>query len=316
MARRPRQHLDDTDRELCAALVEEPRASVRHLAARVGVTNETVTARLRRLRDLNVIATTVVVDAESAGYSAGAVVRIKAPKKSIDRLKMRFADSPDAQFVAAAVGACDLVVALLGVDLAGIRRTLRETLRDVENVQVLAVDVVSGTLAYDVNTLTLPIEPWSPDMLPAPRPSLDDLDRALLGELATAGHESNREIARRLNVSDATVRARVRRLEEGGLIRLVTGVDPVASGERQLFGMAFLALDDDAVMKESIEAHPHVSIVKTLGTADLVLQFGGRSVHELTNFVTGLADLDGVREVAIAYLTDVVAHQNHLARFT
>ena len=77
MARRPRQHLDAVDRELCRALMREPRTSARDLAAHVGVTNETVTARLRRLREANVLAITVVIDSETAGYAAGAVVRLK-----------------------------------------------------------------------------------------------------------------------------------------------------------------------------------------------------------------------------------------------
>ena len=193
--------------------MREPRTSVRDLAAHVGVTNETVTARLRRLREANVLATTVVIDAETAGYAAGAVVRVKAPQRAVNTLRERFASSPFAQFVAEAVGACDLVVAILGVDLAGVRATLRSAICGVDNVRVLGVDVVTGTLAYDVNILTLPIRPWSPEQLPAPQPPLDDLDCALIRQLAVAGHESNREIARRLEVSAATVRARIRRLE-------------------------------------------------------------------------------------------------------
>lgn len=316
MVRRPRQHLDDVDRELCQALTREPRTSVRDLAAHVGVTNETVTARLRRLREANVLATTVVIDSETAGYAVGAVVRIKAPQPTVDILKKRFAASPFAQFVAAAMGACDLAVAILGVDLASVRATLRSAIRDVDNVQVLAVDVVTGAVEYDLHSLTLPIRPWSPDQLPAPQPPLDELDRALIAELAVAGHESNREIARRLEVSDATVRARIRRLEQGGLMRLVAGVDPVAAGDRQLFAMVFVALDDDSVLTPLIARGAVTTCVKTVGTADLVLQIGGRAVHELSDFVTELAGLDGVRDVAVAYLTDVVLHQNHLARFT
>ncbi|MGH3556512.1 MAG: Lrp/AsnC family transcriptional regulator [Mycobacterium sp.] len=316
MARRPRQHLDDVDRELCRALMQEPRTSARDLAARVGVTNETVAARLRRLREADVLATTVVIDSETAGYAAGAVVRLKAPQRSLNTLTKRFASCPFAQFVAAAMGACDLVVAILGVDLAGVRATLRTAIDGVDNVRVLAVDVVTGAITYDVNSLTLPIRSWSPEQLPAPQPSLDDLDCALIRQLAVAGHESNREIARRLDVSDATVRARIRRLEHGGLIRVVAGVDPIASGQQRLFAMVFVALDDDSALTPLLERGTLFSAVKTLGTADLVLQIGGRAVHELIDLVAELAALDGVRDLWVAYLTDVVLHRNHLARFT
>ena len=316
MARRSRQHLDDVDRELCRALMEEPRTSVRELAARAGVTNETATARLRRLRESNVLAITVLIDSETAGYKAGAVVRIKAPQAAVAVLEERFAACGFAQFAAAAIGGCDLVVAILGVDLAHLRATLRSSLRGVDNVQVLAVDVVTGVVAYDINALTLPIRPWAADALPAPNPPLDALDRALIQLLAVAGHESNREIARRLEVSDATVRARIRRLEDSGLVRLVAGVDPVAAGDRRLFAMVFVRLDDESAVSDLVQRATVITGVMTIGTADLVLQIGSRSVHELSEFVTELAAMEGIRDVGVAYLSDVVLHQNHLARFT
>jgi hypothetical protein len=55
--------------------------------------------------------------------------------------------------------------------------------------------------------------------------------------------------------------------------------------------------------------------VTTIGAADLVLQIGGRSVHEVSGFVAELANVAGIRDVAVAYLTDVALHHNHLARF-
>ncbi|BBW99196.1 hypothetical protein MMOR_01330 [Mycolicibacterium moriokaense] len=294
--------------------MSEPRITVRSLAARVGVTDETVTARLRRLRETNVLATTVMIDSQLAGYGAGAIVRIKAPQTGIDTLTKRFLALPSIQFVAAAMGACDLVVAILGVHLADIRAVLQSALGGVDNVRLLGVDVVTGALAYDMHSLTLPIQAWSPEDLPAPRPALDELDCALISQLAVAGHESNREIARRLGMSDATVRSRIRRLEQAGLMRLVAGVDPVGAGERQLFAMVFVVIDDDRAVRPLVGRRLVTTCMQTVGLADLVLQIGGRAVHELSDFVSELSAVDGVRDVAIAYLTEVGLHRNHLAR--
>ncbi|EHB58501.1 Transcription regulator, AsnC-type [Mycolicibacterium rhodesiae JS60] len=289
--------------------------SLRELAVIAGVTNETVTARLRRLREANVLATTVLIDAAAAGYAASAVVRIKAPRPALRVLVGECAASPGCGFLSAAMGACDLVMVLLGVDLEDVRSTLRAATRGICDIRAVEIDVVTSVLAYDLGSLTLPIRPWPADRLPSPRPSLDDLDCALLAELTASGHESNREIARRLNVSDVTVRARTRRLEQGGLIRVVAGVDPVAAGDRQLFGMVFVRLDDESVLPSLTERSIVVTAVKTLGAADLVLQIGGQSVLELTDFVSELANLRGVRGLDVCYLTDVLLHQNHLARF-
>ena len=80
--------------------------------------------------------------------------------------------------------------------------------------------------------------------------------------------------------------------------------------------MVFVCLDDEPAVAALIQRSTVMTAVTTLGVSDLVLQIGGRSVHELSGFVAELASVTGVRDVAVAYLTDVALHQNHLARFT
>ena len=58
----------------------------------------------------------------------------------------------------------------------------------------------------------------------------DDLDRQVIRLLCADGRRSNREIARRLNVPEATVRYRVRRLVESGILKITASVDPAHLG--------------------------------------------------------------------------------------
>ena len=79
--------------------------------------------------------------------------------------------------------------------------------------------------------------------------------------------------------------------------------------------MVFVSLDDESAIAALIQRAPIMTAVTTIGAADLVLQIGGCSVHEVSGFVAELASVAGIRDVAVAYLTDVVLHHNHLARF-
>src|SRR5262249_48097436 len=54
----------------------------------------------------------------------------------------------------------------------------------------------------------------------------DILDRQIITLLRSDGRRSNREIARRLDVPEATVRYRVRRLTESGVLKISASVDP------------------------------------------------------------------------------------------
>jgi Lrp/AsnC family transcriptional regulator for asnA, asnC and gidA len=55
---------------------------------------------------------------------------------------------------------------------------------------------------------------------------LDELDRAIIGHLQEDGRRSFRSIGEALSVSEGTVRFRVRRLQEQGIMRILGFVDP------------------------------------------------------------------------------------------
>ena len=59
---------------------------------------------------------------------------------------------------------------------------------------------------------------------------LDELDRSIVLEFQRDGRVSNREVARRLGISEGTVRARVRKLEAERLLRFVAVSDPLKRG--------------------------------------------------------------------------------------
>lgn len=315
MTRRHRKRLDEVDLQLIDLLANNPRASQRALAKRVGVTDETVANRLRRLREDDVIATTAVIDWEHAGYGAGAIARLTVSRRSGVGLAEPLTELPGVQFAGLTTGCCDLIVSLLACDLGSLQRSIRD-LAQLDDVLVSAVNVVTRSPIYDTSLFTLPLRPWTPEDLPHPDPTLDDLDHALIGELVLAGHESNRELGRRLGVSDGTVRARIRRLEEGGLLRLVAGRDPVATGELRAYAFVFVTLDGYDEKHELVK-HPLVrSALEVIGDADLVLHVAAATDADLARFLTyDLRVISGVRDVSVAHIAEVIEHHTHLVRF-
>jgi Lrp/AsnC family leucine-responsive transcriptional regulator len=64
----------------------------------------------------------------------------------------------------------------------------------------------------------------------ATQPLLDEINRALIAQLADDPRLSRAELARRVNLSAPAVAERVARLEEAGVIRYRLDVDPAALG--------------------------------------------------------------------------------------
>ncbi|WP_321941452.1 Lrp/AsnC family transcriptional regulator [Paraburkholderia tropica] len=74
----PAAALDEIDRALLAALVEDARASVSELARIVGLSAPSTSERLRRLEAQGVIGGyTVRIDPRALGYTLQAIVRVK-----------------------------------------------------------------------------------------------------------------------------------------------------------------------------------------------------------------------------------------------
>jgi Lrp/AsnC family transcriptional regulator, regulator for asnA, asnC and gidA len=132
----------------------------------------------------------------------------------------------------------------------------------------------------------------------APQQSLDDLDRAILRHLEEDGRRAFREIARSLSTSEATVRARVKRMQDLDIVRIVAFADPERLGGTQL-SLVLLTVDPqrhrDVVA--ALTALPQVTYVSTLlGRADICAEVRSADNTELWEFLnTQISTIDGVR---------------------
>jgi hypothetical protein len=113
------------------------------------------------------------------------------------------------------------------------RAELREVidkLSSIDSVAALDVELATDTRVSALGRqLFLPIDS-GPIRLPAPCIDVDRLDLSILQALIDDGRESNRKIARKFEVSERTIRARISRMTESGLVQVVAMIDPAAFG--------------------------------------------------------------------------------------
>lgn len=125
---------------------------------------------------------------------------------------------------------------------------------------------------------------------------LDATDEAILRALQEDGRRSYRSVARDVGVSEGTVRARVRKLEQLGALRVVAFVDPARVGTPVL---ALLELRVESgrrdALIEALCAWPEVTYVSSLiGRADLMLQVMCTDNDALGRIIARVRALDGV----------------------
>ena len=132
-----------------------------------------------------------------------------------------------------------------------------------------------------------------------PDEQLDQTDAAIVEQLYESPRMAFREIARRLGVSEATVRTRVRRLQDTQVLRFTAFVDPSGFGH----GALAVALVDvtvgrhEAVVKKLTEWPEVVYLSTRFGPHSLQLQLSGETEQHLWQLIQDLSGIDGVTEV-------------------
>lgn len=127
---------------------------------------------------------------------------------------------------------------------------------------------------------------------------LDDTDHAILRALQADGRRSYRDVAREVGVSEGTVRARVKKLEHFGALRVLAFVDPKQLGNAVLALMLLRAesAHQDAII-EAMASWPETTYVSSLiGRADVYAQIICRDNDALADVITRTRSLEGVIE--------------------
>lgn len=130
--------------------------------------------------------------------------------------------------------------------------------------------------------------------------TLDDLDRAIMRELEEDGRRAFREISRSVGASEATIRARVKRLQDLKSLRIVAFADPVQFGGTQLsLVLLMVELGRHEEIVEQLVELPEVTYVSTLlGRADICVELSTKDNTELWNVLRDkVGPIDGIREV-------------------
>lgn len=142
----------------------------------------------------------------------------------------------------------------------------------------------------------------------------DELDLQIIAMLRADGRRSNREVARRLSVPEATVRYRVRRLTDSGILKIAASVDPEHLGYAltavisiEVDPRQFVAASDKIAAMEQV-----MWLGITTGASDIVLTASFKTQEEMFTFVANdLAHIEGIKRVQTSVCMRVVkkSHQ-------
>lgn len=134
---------------------------------------------------------------------------------------------------------------------------------------------------------------------------IDSTDSKIISILQKDGRASNTDIAKELNVSEATVRGRIKRLIDEQYIQIVAVANPFRTGF-EIAGDLYINVDMkriDAVLDELQKIRELWYIVMTTGKTNINAEFIVKSLDELHDLVYNrLSRIEGILNIETAII--------------
>jgi DNA-binding Lrp family transcriptional regulator len=305
--------VDDLDRQLTQCLGADGRASFSAIAEVLGVSDQTVARRYRRLRSAGALRVVGLKYPKSAGY-ANWFLRLRCVPGSGEAIAAALAQRSDTAWVQLLSGDTEVLCSLRGDSSDGTESLLTRLPRSGRIVAVTAYSrlhmYTGGPDALDFLDVlppdrVAPLRVAVPDR-PAPadvQEAATDLDTALFSAFALDGRTPYADIAAATAYSETTVRRRSDQLRELGVLYFDLELDMPAYGFRSSAWL-FLSVPPShlADVGSSLAKFPEIAYVAaTTGPANLAACAVCHDEESLYEFLTAkVGALPGVERVETA----------------
>ena len=277
--------LDQTDVRLIAELESNPRQPHTEIASRMGLSRDTVRARLERLLDARAVRIVGVADPMSVGFTTSVIMGINVRSDRLLAVADRLASLAPVQHLMLCMGRFDIMayglfqrrtdfldflVGHIG-HMAGVLHI--ESMLTLRNTKIFGPLLSDGSGARPGQT---------------PVSALDPLDFALMRELQTDATQNSRRLAQKLGTSQSTVLRKIQALQSAGVMRIAALANPAVLGYEGVasIGMKFdpARLDEGARVIGSCRNVQTVAVCA--GRYDIIAWAMFRELEDLSNFLT------------------------------
>lgn len=301
--------IDELDRQLAQCLGANGRATFSQLAEVLGVSDQTIARRYRRLRSSGALRVVGLKSRPKVG-SLGWFLRIRCVPGSGPAIAAALARRADTAWIQLLSGNTEVLCTLRG-DAREDRDSLLAKLPRSERI----VDVTAHSLLHMFTggpdalgfLQVLPGERLEPLRQPAAangrHVELGELDLALFQALGVDGRASHAELAALTGWSESTVRRRMDQLHEAGVLYFDIELDMPAFGFRSATWLWLSVSPSDlTAVGAALAKFPEVAYVAaTTGPANLAACAVCRDETEFYEFLTAKAGaLPGVQRVETA----------------
>ncbi len=301
--------LDELDAQIVHALHVDGRAPFGRIATVLGVSDQTVARRYRRLRSAGALRVVGLPDARRFGWVQW-FIRVQVAPGAAVPIAEALARRPDTSWVSLTSGGTEIVCVTLvrsgaqrdALLLGKLPRTPRIT--GITAHCLLRVFAGGPTGWHgradalgdeQIAALTPPVAPAPASRAPA---ALEQGDERMLAVLSVDGRAGYAELAAATGWSESTARRRLEHLHRSGALFFDVDIDPALLGFAT-FAMLWLTVEPPRLraIAQTVATHPEVAFAAaTTGPTNLLVFVACRDVDGLYDYLeSGIGALDGVR---------------------
>jgi Lrp/AsnC family transcriptional regulator, leucine-responsive regulatory protein len=141
--------LDDIDRRIIAALKADGRATNQRIARALKIAPATVSARIRRLEDINAMRVVAVTDFSALGYRVLIAVGIEVQGRPAEEVAKDLATLDEVFAVHLVTGARDIEILVALRDIDEIQAFLLRDIAKVRGIRSLTAGIAADILKYE-----------------------------------------------------------------------------------------------------------------------------------------------------------------------
>jgi Lrp/AsnC family transcriptional regulator for asnA, asnC and gidA len=289
--------LDSLDLKILEEIRSNGRLPASHFARELGISETYACKRLQRLLDRKITRITAFANPLALGYRVVALTGIQVSPAKLRSVSDRLRAIPNVKLVTIAAGWQDIIIWSMFANASNLSTFLARELGSIPGIQSAETMMViewrvclspphsdNWRILSFSDALSSHLEPWRDRQEPkAPLAqqrdedsglSIDQLDLRILGEIEKDGRQPVSHLAKKLGISWANASARLQRLLDKQITRVVAFASPLHLGYRT-FGMIGIKVspgDIDTVM-DQVQTLPNVwSVVRVTGRYDVIVE--------------------------------------------
>ncbi|MER5756632.1 Lrp/AsnC family transcriptional regulator [Streptomyces sp. NPDC002088] len=288
--------LDALDLKLLQALELDGRAPFSRIAQVLGVSDQTVARRFRRLRTAAHLRVTGVSDDSRLGLTSW-IVRLGCSQNTATQLAITLAGRPDTHYIDLVAGGTEVVCAIRPRNRQERDEVLLERLQRTPHITSVSAHCILHTYYGNSLRWLRKISALDPDeetalRAPVPPPTrtpiaLDAADQTMLDVLRRDGRATLTELQAATGLSDNVLKRRLENLRSTGVLHLAVEYDhePLGRGVEALCWLT-VAPQSLAEAGRAIAVHPEVRFAAAVtGRTNLVVSVLCRTTADLYTFV-------------------------------